>query len=104
MRELVAIALVGCVSRVDITHVVLRDVSKIAIAADGTTIMPIDASSGEVPGFAYVAAPLHGSGVAGSLPEPPGAIIARCPSCAGIQRVSALRETYAHDKHEAIAP
>jgi hypothetical protein len=94
MKLIAAFALAGCVIRNDITHVVLRDVSKIAIDAAGTTIMPIGSASGEVPAFAYLAAPLYGSYVeryvAGSsdpaLPEPPGAIAAWCPLCAGVQR------------------
>jgi hypothetical protein len=89
MRALVAIGLVGCVNRIDITHVALRDVDRIAIA-----IMPIGSSSGEIPATAHLAAPHYGSYVeryvAGSsdpaLPEPPGAIAAWCPLCAGVQR------------------
>jgi hypothetical protein len=101
MRIVVAIALAGCVSRIDITHVALRDVGRIAIGAAGATIMPIGSDSGEVPAFAYLAAPLHGSYVeryvAGSsdpvLPEPPGAIVAWCPLCAGVQRRVVLDAT-----------
>jgi hypothetical protein len=94
MRAFVALGLAGCISRTDITHVTLRDVGRIAIDAAGTTIMPIGSASGEVPAFAYLAAPLYGSYVeryvAGSSdptsPEPPGAIIAWCPLCVGVQR------------------
>ncbi|HEY1548925.1 MAG TPA: hypothetical protein VGG28_13970 [Kofleriaceae bacterium] len=83
MRGLVAIALAGCVSRVDITHVVLRDLDRVAIVGGNATIMSIGSSAGEIPATAYLPAPNDGSYVERHAD---GAIVAWCPTCAGVQR------------------
>ena len=92
-RALVAIGLAGCVIRNDITHVVLRDPTNVAIAG----ILPIGSARGEIPPTMppYTDAPDVGSWVerdakddSDPLERPtPESIVAWCPKCRYTRRL-----------------
>jgi hypothetical protein len=87
MRALVAIGLVGCVLRKDVTHVMLRDPAAVAVAvaASGSAILPVGSACGDVPASAYIGDAEPGSWVErdGSAA---GAIVAWCPRCSYVRR------------------
>jgi hypothetical protein len=93
VRILVAFALAGCVIRNDITHVVLRDPTNVAVAG----ILPIGSDRGEIPARVppYINAPETGSWVERDArdasdplesPTPPE-IVAWCPKCINTRRL-----------------
>jgi hypothetical protein len=93
MRAFVALGLAGCVIRNDITHVVLRDPARVAVA----NILPIGAARGDIPatvppyiGSAEIGSWVERDGSDASDPlEPatPAALVAWCPKCIGTRRL-----------------
>jgi hypothetical protein len=93
MRALVAIWLIGCVIRNDVTHVVLRDPMNVAVAG----ILPVGSARGEIPATVppYADSPDTGSWVerdARDASDPletptPESIVAWCPKCRDTRRL-----------------
>ena len=85
MRSLVLFALTGCVIRNDITHVALRDPTRVAIEVDtpsgAVEIMPLGSARGEIPESVppYIGSAEHGSWV--ERGSDAGTIDAWCPQC-----------------------
>ena len=93
MRGLVVVLVASCVIRNDITHIVLRDPSRVAIDVEtlngATEIMPIGSARGEVPESAppYIGSAEHGSWVErGSDAATARMIDAWCPHCVTVRR------------------
>jgi len=93
MRGLVILFGAGCVIRHDITHVVLRDPSRVAIDVDtpngAVEILPVGSARGEIPESMppYIGSAEHGSWVErGSDEATANRIDAWCPPCRTVRR------------------
>jgi hypothetical protein len=70
VRMVVAIALAGCVSRIDITHVVLRDRTRVAVAMGSATILPVGSDRAELrPGATIARGGYDGRAIYISCPD-----------------------------------